>query len=99
MPNAVESFRDVTKNSTNLFTFIKSFGKRMINISKLINSRVIWNKSRLKRRDKVVFMEEVEDMFMYNSFNDFADSTKKRDRPIVTHIMRIFLFMNCTNMG
>ena len=99
MPNAVESFRDVTKNSTNLFTFIKSFGKRMINISKLINSRVIWNKSRLKRRDKVVFMEEVEDMFMYNSFKDFADSTKKRDGPIVNHIMRIFLFMNCTNMG
>jgi hypothetical protein len=47
----------------------------MVNISKLIDGRVISDEARLKRRDKVVVMEEVEYVFVDYAFKDFAYGT------------------------
>ena len=44
MPNTVESFADVTEDSTNLFASIKCLTECLVEICQLINSRVARNK-------------------------------------------------------
>ena len=48
----------------------------MVDISKLIYGWVFGDEARLKRRDKVVVMEEIEYMFVDYSLKDFAYCTK-----------------------
>ena len=44
-------------------------------------------------------MKEVEDLFVNYAFKHFADCAEERDRSIVTDIVRVFLFKNCTDMS
>ena len=55
MPDSVEGFADVTENDANVFAFVQSLVKGVVEINKLVNSGISRNKARLKKNDNIVF--------------------------------------------
>ena len=59
VPNMIKSF-DVTEDSPDLFTSIKSFAKSIIETSKLVHCRVSRYETRLKRRQQIIITKVIE---------------------------------------
>ena len=64
MPYSVEGFADVTEDSSDFKAIIKSFTNAIVDIDKLICSRIARDESGLQGLNNAIVVKEVKDVFV-----------------------------------
>ena len=77
MPDPVEGFTYITKNSQHFFAFVQGLTESIIQSKKLIYSRIATSKTRLKVSDSSIFQKKVMQTFVNDFLKNFAKSTDK----------------------